>query len=758
MASNLGLIGFGSSSTWDFKGISDKLKAAEQGSRLSLPKKQLSTAQNQQKDITTLVTLLNTFKASVKNSIEQTTVGKQTIKTNGESASLSLVDGAKLDDFTIDVKKLATKDAFQSKAVKSDSQSLFSDIKIKNKDNEEQVFKEGSFKIMIGKEEFNIKVNSNDTMQSLKEKLNEATSTNSKKLSSLINVKVLDVGNNSSSLMITSKKTGLDNAISFDIVSDENNEDAAKFSNAILEKLGFLENKKVNDLKKDLQTNKDNLENINKQLANNAYDVKSWISSLEKEISLEDGTKINKDSKLSSLSTEQLDKLFDKFKSETSKNQEEDVKNWLDALKSGFTKVEITYKDGEEDKTIDLSKISEEDLAKEEVKKAINDKFNELQKSSFNTQAKIDSLDDSIKNNVDVNHVQYAQDALFVYDGVEVSRSSNEIDDISVGATISLKKEGKTDFRMVNDNSSLLEALKDFADNYNTIINNMSTLTSYDEETKEAGALQGISEVTNLKNQLSALITDVDSKTNLSLSNLGFTVNRSGILEFDESVFKKAYTANEDTIKNFLMGEDVYQKNTVLSQEISLKPDLSDGDLIINGKSIVFSDDFKKRLEDKEKPVEQKEYLEELVKSINDAKIEGVNASLIEKDNKFYLSIASNGKTDFTISGDSSKLANLGLKEEKFISSKTTNIGVFEKIKNSLDLLIGNDGTFTTLEKDYKDKIDKLNKEIEKTTKDIDTKFETLNNRFSQYDAMMAKLSLQENQIKQIIEQSNKKS
>ncbi|MBZ7987065.1 flagellar filament capping protein FliD [Campylobacter canadensis] len=758
MASNLGLIGFGSSSTWDFKGISDKLKAAEQGSRLSLPKKQLSTAQNQQKDITTLVTLLNTFKASVKNSIEQTTVGKQTIKTNGESASLSLVDGAKLDDFTIDVKKLATKDAFQSKAVKSDSQSLFSDIKIKNKDNEEQVFKEGSFKIMIGKEEFNIKVNSNDTMQSLKEKLNEATSTNSKKLSSLINVKVLDVGNNSSSLMITSKKTGLDNAISFDIVSDENNEDAAKFSNAILEKLGFLENKKVNDLKKDLQTNKDNLENINQQLANNAYDVKSWISSLEKEISLDDGTKINKDSKLSSLSTEQLDKLFDKFKSETSKNQEEDVKNWLDALKSGFTKVEITYKDGEENKTIDLSKISEEDLAKEEVKKAINDKFNELQKSSFNTQAKIDSLDDSIKNNVDVNHVQYAQDALFIYDGVEVSRSSNEIDDISVGATISLKKEGKTDFRMVNDNSSLLEALKDFADNYNTIINNMSTLTSYDEETKEAGALQGISEVTNLKNQLSALITDVDSKTNLSLSNLGFTVNRSGILEFDESVFKKAYTANEDTIKNFLMGEDVYQKNTVLSQEISLKPDLSDGDLIINGKSIVFSDDFKKRLEDKEKPVEQKEYLEELVKSINDAKIEGVNASLIEKDNKFYLSIASNGKTDFTISGDSSKLANLGLKEEKFISSKTTNIGVFEKIKNSLDLLIGNDGTFTTLEKDYKDKIDKLNKEIEKTTKDIDTKFETLNNRFSQYDAMMAKLSLQENQIKQIIEQSNKKS
>lgn len=756
MASNLGLIGFGSSSTWDFKGISDKLKAAEQGSRLSLPKKQLNTAQNQQKDITTLVTLLNTFKASVKNSIEQTTVGKQTIKTNGESASLSLVDGAKLDDFTIDVKKLATKDAFQSKAVKSDSQSLFSDIKIKNKDNEEQVFKEGSFKIMIGKEEFNIKVNSNDTMQSLKEKLNEATSANSKKLSSLINVKVLDVGNNSSSLMITSKKTGLDNAISFDIVSDENNEDAAKFSNAILEKLGFLENKKVNDLKKDLQTNKDNLENINQQLANNAYDVKSWISSLEKEISLDDGTKINKDSKLSSLNEKQLESLFSEFSK--TKNQEEDVKNWLDALKSDFTKVEITYKDGEENKTIDLSKISEEQLKDETIKKAINDKFNELQKSSFNTQAKIDSLDDSIKNNVDVNHVQYAQDALFIYDGVEVSRSSNEIDDISVGATISLKKEGKTDFRMVNDNSSLLEALKDFADNYNTIINNMSTLTSYDEETKEAGALQGISEVTNLKNQLSALITDVDSKTNLSLSNLGFTVNRSGILEFDESVFKKAYTANEDTIKNFLMGEDVYQKNTVLSQEISLKPDLSDGDLIINGKSIVFSDDFKKRLEDKEKPVEQKEYLEELVKSINDAKIEGVNASLIEKDNKFYLSIASNGKTDFTISGDSSKLANLGLKEEKFISSKTTNIGVFEKIKNSLDLLIGNDGTFTTLEKDYKDKIDKLNKEIEKTTKDIDTKFETLNNRFSQYDAMMAKLSLQENQIKQIIEQSNKKS
>lgn len=784
MANNLGLVGFGSSNTWDFKGISDKLKVAEQTSRLSLPKKQLNTAQNQQKDLTTLVTLLNTFKASVKNSIEQTTIGKQKIKTNGESASLSLLDGAKIDDFTVDVKQLATKDAFQSTAVKSVSKSLFSDIKITDKDNKEQNFEDGSFKITVGKEEFSIKVSSNDTLQSLKEKLNEATSTNAKKLSSLINVKVLDTGNNNSSLMITSKKTGLDNAISFDIVSDDKDENAAKFSNAILEKLGFLESKKVNDFKKELQTNKNDLENINKQLANSAYDVKNWLSTLEEEITLKDGTKINKDSKLSSLDNKKLDELFTEF-SKTKTQQDDDIKNWLNDLKNSSTKLEITYKvdkankkdevskenevskeektskenkTEQEEKTIDLSTISEEDLKKEEVQKAIKDKFNELQKSNFLTQVKIDSLDDSIKNHQDPNHVQYAQDALFVYDGVNISRSSNEIDDISVGATISLKKEGKTDFRTINDNSSLLDALKEFTDNYNTIINNMATLTDYNEETKEAGSLQGISEVTNLKNQLSALITDVDSKSNLSLSNLGFTVNRSGILEFDENIFKKAYTANEDNIKNFLMGEDIYQKHTVLSKEISLKPSLEKGDLIINGKSIVFSDSFKKRLEDTEKPVEQKEYLEELVKTINDAKIEGVNATLVEKDKKFYLSINSNGKTDFKISGDSTKLANLGLKEERFISSKTNNKGIFEKIKDNLDSLIGTDGTFTTLESDYKDKIDKLNKEIEETNKDIDTKFETLNNRFSQYDAMMAKLTLQENQIKQIIEQSNKRN
>ncbi|MBZ7978903.1 flagellar filament capping protein FliD [Campylobacter sp. RM12654] len=762
MGTGLGLIA--GANKFQFKEKYDALKANEQKSLLAIPNKKLSDTQAKQKDLTDLTTLLGSFKGDISSLVEGEAFSKSKVDATGESASMTTTKGVKVSDFDINVKQLATKDAYQTNSFSSETYGIFNDVGIIKSDGQKEMLKEAEFKITVNKQTFTIKVNSGDSLQTLNDKILSATNENNKKLSDFVSTKVLDTGHDNYRLMITSKEAGVDNEIVFGSAFKLDDPNTAEFSKAVLKKLGLLdaanasaaktELKKANeqlDASKVILGGSGYLENIQKQVSELSSEkkltYKAFVNDpnggdkiVEKDIEFT----INKDTDLSKLSADERKAVFAEFKDKNDMAQQ--TKNWVEYIKNTGEELNISYKDSatNQTKAVSINKTTNFDSLTEEQKKGIQEFFETSRENYFineldvkAAQTKYDGID------AKSNHVQTAQDAKFIYEGIEISRSTNTIDDLIIGAKISLKKEGITNFKVSDDLDSLTEHLTTFTTNYNSIVNSLATSTGFDKEKKTAGSLQGISEVSKLKTMLSSMITKTDSN-GISLSGMGFELNEKGILTFKKSKFEEAYKKNSEGIKNFLQGSVKYQELSTTSKTISQKVALAEGDLKINGKEITFKKEFLDKLNEQDSKVTQEEYINKLIEAINDAKIDGVTAKLGKENN---IIITSDGKNALEIGGSSEKLLQLGLEEKTIRTIKTEQTGVFRTFKDTLDSMVGTDGTLTKYNKNLEDDVKKLNEEIKKTNEEIEKRYEILATRLSMYDVILNKLDNQSQTI-----------
>ncbi|NPA11088.1 MAG: flagellar filament capping protein FliD, partial [Epsilonproteobacteria bacterium] len=194
----------------------------------------------------------------------------------------------------------------------------------------------------------------------------------------------------------------------------------------------------------------------------------------------------------------------------------------------------------------------------------------------FNLQAIGDiSIDDSglntaFNDNTDftnANRLQTAQDALFSYNGVDVERSSNEVKDLIPGVTINLQETGKSSVNINNNVDSVIDAVKKFVADYNQMITNLQSLTDYDKEAGTVGLFQGNSDFTMLESRfnndlfgvvmsskgerIDAMGNTYEVNTIFTAADVGFSLNRNGMLSFDEEKFKEAYNKDPDLTQRF---------------------------------------------------------------------------------------------------------------------------------------------------------------------------------------------------------------
>lgn len=100
-----------------------------------------------------------------------------------------------------------------------------------------------------------------------------------------------------------------------------------------------------------------------------------------------------------------------------------------------------------------------------------------------------------------------AQDAQFEYNGLNITRSENTINDLRTGITLTLKKEGKSSFNVTQDNETLKESMKEMVSSYNELINNLDVSLAYDEKTKSAGTFQGVSEISEIRSKINKILS-----------------------------------------------------------------------------------------------------------------------------------------------------------------------------------------------------------------------------------------------------------
>ena len=349
----------------------------------------------------------------------------------------------------------------------------------------------------------------------------------------------------------------------------------------------------------------------------------------------------------------------------------------------------------------------------------------------------------------EAKQLQKAQDAKFNFNGIDITRSSNSVDDLIIGVTFNLnnvdEKNSTTGalkesvITIGKDTDAVVKSLKSMVTAYNDLISNISTATSYDRENGVAGTLNGMSEITGIKRKLQNLFESSNSDGK-SLQNFGFSFTEKGVLSVDESKLKDTISKDYEGFKSFFTNSTEYKNAGVFGTEkINTKlDDISNAKLKINGKEITIN------LQNGNDAVKN---ANELVRLINDAEIPNVTARLADNG---VLQLVGTGGKDIEISKgvDDALLSKLGLEAGTTPGSSTDKKGFFDKLSDIVTGLIGTEGTLTNLTSSLKDKSKIIQSQKDKVQATLDKKYAMMQKQFSTIAVQMNALENSFNSLK----------
>lgn len=638
---SLSSLGFGSGVlTQD---VIDKLKKADEASRINPYTKKIEENNTKQKDLTEIKTKLLSFQTAVSALGDATVFAKRKVNasvTTNPPASLTADSGVALQSMKVNVTQLAQKDVYQSKGLANDGGYIDASL-------------EGtaSFTLFQNGKEYTISYDKNTTYKDLADKINQATDGN-------IQAKIVNTGEKDAPyrLTLSSKETGEDNAIS------------------------FFDGSKA-----------------------------------------EDGT-YKTDANAS--------KLFSNLGWELHKPM------------GGAGDIPIDSKD-------------------------------------FKGYGIEDDPDNPL-------HIQKAQNAEFTLDGIKMIRQSNTVTDLGVGITLTLNSTGEINFDIQQDNESVVKAMNDLVDSYNDLIVNLQAATDYNSETGTKGTLQGITEVNSIRSTIISTLfgsqsvdgfiedangNKIPSKVMVSLQDYGLSLSDSGTLSFSQSTFEEKMNEDPSFVESFFAGitqyKDIsYTGDLVETNDTATLAEEQKEIKFEKGKfTIVFNDqtyDLSKTRDGKEfvlKGETKEEQMKNLVEHINSLNIDGLNVRLenVEKDGKkgVIIKFNSDNGSDLTIKGDDEFLKQFGLKNTTVISEPIEGLGVFAQLKSKLQGMTGSNGSLTKLDESLTNDTKSLTKSKESTQALIDSKYETMQNQFLQYESILNKLNTQLNTITNMINAMN---
>ena len=343
--------------------------------------------------------------------------------------------------------------------------------------------------------------------------------------------------------------------------------------------------------------------------------------------------------------------------------------------------------------------------------------------------------------------LQKAQDAKFNFNGIDITRSSNSVDDLIIGVTFNLnnvdEKNSTTGalkesvITIGKDTDAVVKSLKSMVTAYNDLISNISTATSYDRENGVAGTLNGMSEITGIKRKLQNLF-ESSNNDGKSLQSFGFSFTEKGVLSVDESKLKDTISKDYEGFKSFFTNSTEYKNAGVFGKE-TINTNLKDisGKLKINGKEIEIKLDKGDAVQN----------TNELVKLINDAEIPNVTARLADNG---VLQLVGTGGKDIEISKgvDDALLSKLGLEAGTTPGSSTDKKGFFDKLSDIVTGLIGTEGTLTNLTSSLKDKSKIIQSQKDKVQATLDKKYAMMQKQFSTIAVQMNALENSFNSLK----------
>ncbi|MEH6467625.1 MAG: flagellar filament capping protein FliD [Porticoccus sp.] len=148
-----------------------------------------------------------------------------------------------------------------------------------------------------------------------------------------------------------------------------------------------------------------------------------------------------------------------------------------------------------------------------------------------------------------------AKNATLTVNGIDIISQTNKVEDAIQGVTLTLTEEGTASLSLDRDTAAITATIEKFVKAYNSLQENVSSLSSYDQDTGVSGTLLGESTLRSVQGQLrSALSEGVGNGDLGTLTDIGITLQLDGSLEIDEDTLDELVEKQGEALSNFFAG------------------------------------------------------------------------------------------------------------------------------------------------------------------------------------------------------------
>lgn len=163
---------------------------------------------------------------------------------------------------------------------------------------------------------------------------------------------------------------------------------------------------------------------------------------------------------------------------------------------------------------------------------------------------------------VGMKNVQTAVDAEFTFNGLDITRSSNTVEDLLSGVKIILKDVGTTEVSIQQDRASIEDKITNFVDKYNSAIYQLGVDTKSSEKLDERGVFSNDNTIKSMKTVLSNIISTVGGDGG-RLQDFGIELDDDGRLSLDSTVLNDKLDDDPDSVHAYFIGGTFTKADTL---------------------------------------------------------------------------------------------------------------------------------------------------------------------------------------------------
>ncbi len=568
--------------------VIDKLKDADEKALIAPLDKKMEQNVEKQKALVEIKTLLSALKGPVKTLSDYSTYISRKSNVTGDALSASVGAGVPIQDIKVDVQNLAQGDINELGAKFSSRDDIFSQV-------------DTTLKFYTQNKDYAVDIKAGMTLGDVAQSITDATN------GEVMGIVMKTGGNDPYQLMVNTKNTGEDNRIYFGshLQSTLTNKNALSLgldgsgkSEVSLNLKGADGNmhevpimlelpesasikQKNTAIQKAIEQALENDPNFKDLIANGDISIDTlhggesliindrrggnieikgskakelgFLQTTTQESDLLKSARTIKEGKLEgviSLNGQKLDlKALTKESNTSEENtdaivQAINAKEGLNAFKNAEGKLVINSKTGM------LTIKGEDALGKNSLKDlGLNAGMVQSYEASQNTLFMSKNL-------------QKASDSEFTYNGVSITRPTNEVNDVISGVNITLEQTTEPNkpaiISVSRDNQVIIDSLKEFVKAYNELIPKLDEDTRYDADTKIAGIFNGVGDIRTIRSSLNNVFSySVHTDNGVeSLMKYGLSLDDKGVMSLDEAKLSSALNSNPKATQDFFYGSD----------------------------------------------------------------------------------------------------------------------------------------------------------------------------------------------------------